>query len=127
MHVKGGDAGEDAAALPSGAKEGAGRGALCLDDVVGVVAEGFTRREAWELAHDAISLHDHGGAIGLTHDPFAAKDVHGLRRAIVNGDVIHKGVRPIRRRMPRGIVNDIVHRDGQTIEGFEVHVRDFRR
>lgn len=78
LHLEGRDDGGDGVSGSCGAEEGAGGGAICLDDVIGVVGEGLAGGELWELADDAIALYDHCVTVAVFDDPFAAEDADGL-------------------------------------------------
>jgi len=126
VHLKPRDAGADGAALSGGAEEGACGGALGLDHVIGIVAEGLAGFQLRKLADDAIALHHERVAIGIADDPFAAKDIHGFLGVVMNGDVIDERVGSIWRCRPGRIVLDLIHRNGQASEMLEADVHGVR-
>ena len=109
MHLEAWDSHTHGTTLLSRSEKRSCRSALCFDDVIRVVAEGLAGFETRELSHHAITFHDKCVTIGITHDPLTTKDVHGLCRAIVNGDMIHEWMWPVRWCRARWIIRHVIN------------------
>lgn len=121
MHLNRRNLRADAPSIRRRSKERARGGTFRLDDVIRIVAEGLPRREIGELADDAVAFDDHGVTVRVTHDPFAAKNAHNVVGVVVDREMIHKRVRPVRRSRPSGVVGDAVHRDRESWQRIEIH------
>lgn len=104
----------------SRAEKGTCGSALGLNYMIGIVAEGFPWFEFGKLTDDAVAFYYQRIAIGVTHDPFTAKDIYRLSRAIDDGDMIDKRVRTIRWSRTSRIVRNFFHsgiQSGQMFKG----------
>ena len=76
----------------------------------------FARFYAREFSHDAIAFNHHTLIIRVGDDPFAALDLHGLRRVVVDGDEIDERIRAVFWRIEVRHENDAIDRGAQSFQ-----------
>lgn len=96
FHLEGRDAGEDAFAVLDLAEVGALSEAVGSDEVIARIMELGARGEAGAFADDAVAFDDELGVVGIGDDPLASLDGDDARAVIVDGDMIHKSIWPVR-------------------------------
>jgi hypothetical protein len=104
LHLKRREQDVDFFAILVDAVEAAVRAAILIGNVITVVGELFSGREAGGFADNLVALDDEPRSIRVKHDPLAAQQGDRVFRLVADRDEVHERVRLVRRQAGAAMV-----------------------